>query len=183
MASRAVKESILISATGKMAIGRASHHYGKKGFTLLEIMVVIAIIAIILSFAVIAIDTEPEELANGEKRLTALMKLLSEDSVLNSREHRALFSKTGYGFQRLENGKWLELEDGLFRPRTLPAGFSLTVAIDHEPVLLEEKTLRAAILFLSSGEITPFTITIQGRSGLQTTITNKSGEIATDPAE
>ena len=165
-----------------MAVKRSLLHSGKKGFTLLEIMVVIAIISIILGFAVIAIDTEPEELNNEGKRLAALMNLASEDSVLNSREHRASFTRRGYSFQRLEKGEWQKLEEGIFRERQLPSGFSLTIGIDKEPIQLDDSgEPRAAILFLSSGEISPFTIMIKGRSNLRTTLSNQSGVIEANP--
>lgn len=171
----------MILATGMTAVNENGRNFlGNKGFTLLEVLIVVAIISIILSFAVISIDTEPEELNNEGKRLVSLMKLISEDSVLNSREHRAVFTRHGYGFQRLESGEWQELADGIFRQRKLPSGFSLAVEMENEPVLFDDdRTRRAAIIFLSSGEITPFTITIKGRSGLQTGISNERGEIET----
>ncbi len=174
---------MLISATGMTAVkGQYSHNLRIKGFTLLEVMVVVAIISIILVFALISIDTEPEELNNEAKRLTALMKLAADEAVMNSSEYRVNLSETSYSFQELTNGKWQDLNDGIFRPRRLSDGLTLTITIEHEPIPLQndlnsDKEKSASVLFLSSNEMTPFELVITSNSGLRKTISTLDGEI------
>jgi general secretion pathway protein H len=158
------------------------------GFSLLEILVVIVIVSIVLSFAVLSLDTEPDELDNETQRLTALMKLAAEEAVMNSREYQVLFGEKDYSFQMFTNGQWHDSTDDIFRPRRLPDGFSLSITIENQPVLLEkdpdEKSRRnAVILFLSSNEATPFELSITSPSGLQRTISNLGGIITTGPEQ
>jgi len=152
------------------------------GFSLLEVLIVLIIISIILSFTVLSFDREPEVLRNEEQKLTALMRLAADEAVMNSREYRIEFWQHGYFFKKFSNGKWLEINDEVLRPRELPDGYRLKVSLDNETVDLSdeqnpEKPNPAIVFFLSSGEISPFEISITSRSGLKSTISNHLGKI------
>jgi len=156
------------------------------GFSLLEILVVIVIISIVFSFAVLNFDTEPDELDNEARRLTALMKLVAEEAVMNSRDYRILFGEKDYSFQMFSNGQWHDTTDDIFRRRQLPERFSLSITIENQPILLEKDPdgngrRKTAVLFLSSNEATPFELSISSPSGLQKTISNLSGVITAGP--
>ncbi|MEN8134380.1 MAG: type II secretion system minor pseudopilin GspH [Thermodesulfobacteriota bacterium] len=160
------------------------------GFTLLEILVVIVIISIVLSMATMSFDTEPEKLDHEGKRLVALMKLAAEEAIMNSREYRVVFTADSYAFAKLAGGKWQELGDGVFRPRELPGEFILDLTLGNEPVELvvdngenEKSKSSAAIMFLSSGEVSPFELVIQNTSGKEITISNQSGVIEVDSGQ
>ena len=129
-------------------------------------------------------DTDPEKLGNEGERLTALMQLASEEAIMNSREYRIVFTANKYAFEKLGGGEWLEFSEGVFRPRELPDDFSFDITLANEPIKLvvddEAKPKKqAAILFLSSGEITPFELVLKSTSGKEVVINNQSGEIAT----
>ena len=132
-------------------------------------------------------DTDPEKLKHEGKRLTALMKLASEEAIMNSREYRVVFTVNSYAFAKLGGGEWRELADGVFRSRELPGDFSLDLTLGNEPIKLgvdngEKTKSSAAIMFLSSGEVTPFELVIKNTSGKEITISNRSGviEVASD---
>ena len=166
---------------------KKQRHSLPAGFSLLEILVVIVIVSIVLSFAVLSFDSEPDELDNETQRITALMKLVAEEAVMNSREYQVLVGEKDYSFQVFANGQWHDTADGIFRRRQLPDSFSLSLTIENQPVLLEKdpdenKRRKAAILFLSSNEATPFELSITSPSGLQRTISNLSGVITAEPA-
>jgi general secretion pathway protein H len=174
-----------ISAIGMMENNKNNRFLTTTGFSLLEVLVVLVIISIIISFASMSFDTAPEKLDHEGKRLTALMKLASEEAIMNSREYRVVFTLHSYAFAKLGNGEWLELGEGVFRPRKLPEDFSFDITLANEPIKLgvdnDDKTKnRAAIMFLSSGEVTPFELVINGTSGNEIIISNQSGVIATD---
>ena len=172
----------MISAIGTMANSKGSRFPGTGGFTLLEILVVIVIISIVISFASMSFDTDPEKLDHEGKRLTALMKLASEEAIMNSREYRVVFTADSYAFAKLGGGEWRNFPDGVFRSRELPGEFSLDLTLGIEPVKLgvdhgEKTNSPAAIVVLSSGEVTPFELVIRNSSGKEITISNQSGLI------
>jgi len=165
-----------------MANSKGSRFPGTGGFTLLEILVVIVIISIVISFASMSFDTDPEKLDHEGKRLTALMKLASEEAIMNSREYRVVFTADSYAFAKLGGGEWRNFPDGVFRSRELPGEFSLDLTLGIEPVKLgvdhgEKTNSPAAIVFLSSGEVTPFELVISNSWGREITISNQSGLI------
>jgi general secretion pathway protein H len=164
-----------------MINNRSRRSLATAGFTLIEVLVVIVIISIIISLATITFDSEQQELANEGERLSALMKLASEEAIMNSRELRVIFTSNSYTFDKLVDREWRQFEEGLFRSRNLPEDFSFDMSIGNQAVNLEtggdEAEKRAAVLFLSSGEVTPFELAIRGASDLEIVISNRSGVI------
>jgi general secretion pathway protein H len=155
------------------------------GFSLLEVLVVLVIISIILTFMPMSFDTDSEKLVNEGERLVALMKLASEEAIMNSREYRVVFTANKYSFEKLGDGEWAEFADGVFRGRELPDDFRFDLTLGNEPVKLvvdneDDPKKQAAILFLSSGEITPFEVVVKSDSGKKIVVNNQSGEIAED---
>lgn len=169
-------------ATGKMGNSKKVHCVKSAGFTLLEILVVLVIISIVIGFVSITVDTEPEKLANEGDRLTALMRLASEEAIMNSREYRAVFRAKSYAFEKLSGGEWQEISDGVFRPRELPGNFTFDITSGIPPETLnsgrsEKARILAAIMLLSSGEVTPFELVVKSSSGKELVISNRSGVI------
>ena len=165
---------------------KGQRRYVSAGFSLLEVLVVIVIIAIVFSFAVLTLDTEPDKLDNDTQRLTALMKLVAEEAVMNSRDYQILLGENEYYFQVFSNRKWRNTTDDIFRRRQLPDDFSLSITIENQPLTPQKSPdgdgrAMASILFLSSDEVTPFELSIIGPSGSERTISNLNGLITPLP--
>lgn len=170
---------MLISATGRVNKAPAT-----GGFTLLEVLVVLVIISVIVGFAVLSIDTGPEELRREGNRVASLLELASEEAVMNGREGRMVLRHHGYSFEQFQAGKWRASEDELFRPRRLPDGISFQLFLENEAVQLNdeenpETAKTGALLILSSGEITPFELTVTGEAGGEINIRSNGLEIET----
>ncbi len=147
---------------------------GSKGFTLLEILAVVFIVAMMLTVAVQSLTPNQNKLLEQEsERILALMKLVQEEAILNAQEMAFVVNEKGYGFQTFSAEGWQALEDdNLLRDRTLPEQIRMDMNIMGEEMALslsetvvslesdddEEKkdNVRARVLFLSSGEMTPF---------------------------
>jgi general secretion pathway protein H len=138
---------------------------GQRGFTLLEVMVVLVIVSVILTFVTLTAggDQRAEQLQRETRRLAALLEMASEEAVLSSQQLAVRFSEEGYEFLVLQGGKWLPLsEDPVLRPRTLPEGIELDLELEDNPPpsLVSEDSDLPQVFLLSSGEMTPFVVTL-----------------------
>ncbi len=135
-----------------------------RGFTLLEILVVVLIIGIVLSLATLAFrDDTAERLQTEARRLAALITLASQEAVLQGREFALAFAPGDYRFQVLEEAKWVDVRDTVLRQRRLPEDITAFLEIEGEtlPATPEDKDQPPRVYLLSSGEVTPFTLTLK----------------------
>lgn len=148
-----------------------------RGFTLLEVMVVIVVIGIIATFAVVQMPTsDPAEQVYAEaRRLAAIMRQQWEEAVLLGQQRGIRIQHNAYTvlvFDR-ENQTWLSstapggtLADTPAEPlpnRQLGNNLNLALDIEGRPVELKPGASNAGqphIIFLSSGELTEFALTL-----------------------
>jgi general secretion pathway protein H len=154
-------------ADSAKADGRISLHLSyQRGFSLLELLVVIVIISILFTFTTLAIrGTSPEELIQTEaQRLDRLIQLALEEAILKGAEYGVEFKPDSYRFLLFFENRWQPLEnDRLLRQRQLPENMEFELEIEQIEVLVEEETNDTEdadrpdpqVFILSSGEITP----------------------------
>ena len=144
------------------------------GFTLLEMLVVVVIIGIVLSFSVLSLggDRRGEELDREARQFTELLRLAAEQTVLSGEEWGVQISPDSYRFLVYTDKGWVvQEEDPLFRERTLTEGTELDVELEGREVVLganldtdsedtadkdDADKLKPTLFILSSGEISPF---------------------------
>jgi general secretion pathway protein H len=154
------------SCAEQPAIGRLFAFYGvdrERGFTLLELMVVLVIVGIVLTYAVLSVSgqSRDEQLRREGQRLAALIEMASDEAVLRSEQIAVRFEEDGYEFMTLQGNKWLALsEDPMFAARTLPEGIELQLELEDNPPpqLVSEESDLPQVFLLSSGEMTPFLV-------------------------
>ncbi|MFZ5594434.1 MAG: type II secretion system minor pseudopilin GspH [Pseudomonadota bacterium] len=150
------------------------------GFTLIEVLVVMLIVGIIVSFATLSVRRGTDKAVEEEaRRLAGLVELAGQEAVLQSRELALRLAPGGYEFQVFDRDQWRRVTaDDTLRPRTLPDGVRLEINIEGEAVDLEKKSamskgegdaskIEPRVYLLSSGEITPFQLVVfrAGKSG------------------
>ncbi len=133
----------------------------QHGFTLLELMVVLVIIGVLLSFVGLSTggDSRAEQMKREATRLIALIDMASEQAVMRSEQLAIRFGDADYEFMLLQAGKWTALQDdGPLRARELPKGIELRLELEENPPpgLRAEDTEAPQVFLLSSGEMTPF---------------------------
>jgi len=137
-----------------------------RGFTLIEVMVVVVIIAIIINVAVLSFGNNPhaDQLDKESTRLRSLIEIAGEEALLRSAFIGVDIAEQSYGFLRLVEGEWQPLDDDLFRERNLPDELKLAiVSSQHTSDEEGEKKRTPEIILLNSGEMTPFDLKITSR--------------------
>ena len=140
-----------------------------RGFTLLELMVVLVLIGIIFSFAMLSIggDDLAEAMEQETRRLAALIGMAADEAVMRGEELAIHFTDDSYAFMVLNAGEWQPArDDHLLKTYKLPAGLKLRLEVEGEAPLLvqpddedeeDDKERRVPqVYILSSGEMTPF---------------------------
>ncbi len=143
----------------------------QTGFTLLEIMVVIAIIGVLFSLASLSIGSNDGKKMEAEaQRLSALIQLAGEEAIINTREMILEVGQNQYQFLVLgeEGFAPMDADNAVFRSRELPEYLSIELELEDQKVdftQLESDDLPKIGIF-SSGEMTPFVINIVREDGL-----------------
>ncbi len=140
-----------------------------RGFTLLEVVVVLALIGVILGFARLSVGDggAGARLEQDARTLAAALRLAREEAVLDGRELGLCLATEGYQFRRLVDRRWLPLVDArALRTRRLAEQEHLSLRIDGQPVALPDRLGqgdRPQVFLLSTGEATPFCVDVAGR--------------------
>ncbi len=136
------------------------------GFTLLELMVVMVLIAIIFSFAALSMrgDDVAEIMEREARRLETLLVLANDEAIVRGEELGVRFADDGYEFLILALDGWKVPDDDLLKAYTLPADIRMQLEIEGEPGFDEDDSTQdieppPQVLIMSSGEMTPFTVT------------------------
>ncbi len=145
-----------------------------KGFTLVEILVVIVIIAIMVSLAVLSIGVtgRDSQLDEESRRIAGLVDLLHDRALLEGRDFGLRIEPAAYEFVVYDpdRDRWLPLnQEQEFRHRDLPKGLSFQLELDSQVVVIKPIDRNLAgddpppgpqLAIAASGEGTPFRLTL-----------------------
>lgn len=147
-----------ISATG---ISDSCQHQSQRGFTLLEVLVVLFIIGLTTSLAVISMTRDDQSQVDQQARQLLEDFTFARDLALN--RHRLVgwqVNQQGYQFALRDSlGLWqIHVSRGLPQ-REWASGLQLQgMDVTTEP---RDKNLAPAVVFFPAGEVTPLTLTLK----------------------
>ena len=160
-----------ISGSNPMRASRAL----RRGFTLLELMVVVFIIGLITAAAVITFggDRRDTELDREAERMHALLGYVREQAELQTRDYGLRINDRRYSFvvfDALQN-QWRTVdEDDALREREFPEGLQPSVVLEGRPIVLETKKkaiedFKPQVMVFSNGDLSSFEITLKREGG------------------
>lgn len=108
-----------------------------RGFTLIELMVVMVIISVLIGLAVLSTGfaSTSRELDSEAERLAGLIGVLTDEAVLDNREYGLRLERDAYQVLRYDEAKarWLPVARDSHR---LPEWAELTFELDGQPLVL-----------------------------------------------
>jgi general secretion pathway protein H len=112
-----------------------------RGFTLIEIMIVVVIIGVISAGVLLSVNLtgKDHDLDKESERLLTLVNYAREQAEIQTREYGVIFHEDGYQFVAYDTRRqrWREVyEDEILRLRKLPDGLDVKLIVDARPVVL-----------------------------------------------
>lgn len=131
----------------------------RAGFTLIELLVVLLILTITIGIVSVNLGgSDTDRVRDEADRLVALLTTARDEAILQGQYFAVQFQADGYRFLRVDaKGQLAVIEsDDTFRPRRLPEGMTLSVALDGAAAGDE-----AGLVLEPSGQLPPFLLTFR----------------------
>ncbi|MBI3545465.1 MAG: GspH/FimT family pseudopilin [Gammaproteobacteria bacterium] len=147
-----------------------------RGFTLIEITVVVLIIVIVLG--IVGVNLEPDRnsaVREEAQRLAFLLHTAQQEAVLQGKVLAVALQAQGYSFVMLNDKNEFKPmpDDEIFRARSLPPNISIS-AIDIEGAAENEAP---RLVILPTGELPAFIVTFSRDSAHWQVVGTETGEI------
>jgi len=154
-----------------------------RGFTLIEILVVVVIAAVVSSIVLLSMGVlrDDRNLQQEIYRLASLIELAADEATLQGRDFGLELQLGGYRFVEFDpyTERWAEIiGDDVLRPRSLPEDFEFELYVEGKRIQLSQQMAEIPAdeddenqarlteyaphsLLLSSGDLTPFELILR----------------------
>ena len=178
------------SPASRLTAARTLHR--ARGFTLIEIMVVVVIIGVLSAGMILSVSLtgRDRELEKESDRMLALINYAREQAELQTREYGIIFQDDNYEFVSYDVHRqvWRSIfEDDTLQLRRLPYGLNVKLKIETRPVVLKKPTdakdKTPQVMIFSSGDLTQFEVTLERDEGVRsvTIVQDDKGNVVEKP--
>jgi general secretion pathway protein H len=124
-----------------------------KGFTLLEMMLVLLLAGVVIGMAGLVVGRDPQRLANQEAGLfLQMVEHARQQAVLEGQEMGVSIDARGYQLMKASGRSWVAAG------QRRDTGLDLRLSIDDFPVMLAGPGNSAQVVFARNDEYTPFSL-------------------------
>jgi general secretion pathway protein H len=148
-----------------------------RGFTLIEIMVVVVIIGVITAVFIVTFSSgrHDEQLEREAQKLDALFDYVREQAELQTRDYGFRINDREYSFVVFDvlANEWRPVEeDDALRVRSIPEGIEPTVVVEGRRIVLDEKKKKIedfspTILLFANGDLSSFEVILKREGGAE----------------
>ena len=154
--------------TPTSATGSPDRRARRAGFTLVELLMTVAIIGLAAGAVVLAVPDPRPLVSEDAERFAARLSRAREEAVLTNRPVAVEATAAGYGFSSFDGAEWSPLTEGPFGPEAWSAGVSVAPA---GPIRL---------VFDPTGVADPATVTLSREGRASRVQIDGAGEVTID---
>lgn len=138
----------------------------ERGFTLVELMVVVAIIGFVSAAVILAMPDPRGRVMDDAEHFAARLLAARDNAIVQGRPMRVWVSASGYGFDRRSDGRWLQLDDTPFVTTNWREGTAARIGAAGVDIAFDSTGLPAdalSVVLMREGERVAVSVDMGGK--------------------